>query len=242
MVWVQDYQLQLVPQMLRTAAARPADRLLPAHPVPAHRAVPQLPWRNQILRGSARRRPGRIPAARRRAELRPAGPAAAQSARPAGTGSVTPDGRTVLARAYPISIDAQALHDLAMTEETKAARQADPARPRRPEVPLPRRRPARLHQGPAGTDPGLRRAGRRRHRSTPTRRSSSRSPPRRGSGSTSTASCATTSTGWSAGSTATSAGSAGRRSPTCTPPTRARRWPRSTGRPTSWSSRRCGTG
>ena len=54
--------------------------------------------------------------------------------------------------------------------------------------------------------------------------------------------CATTSTGWSAGSTATSAGSAARRSPTCTRPTRARRWPRSTGPPTSCWSRRCRDG
>ena len=39
-VWVHDYQLQLVPAMLRELPPGPADRLLPAHPVPADRAVP----------------------------------------------------------------------------------------------------------------------------------------------------------------------------------------------------------
>ena len=81
----------------------------------------------------------------------------------------------------------------------------------------------------------------RRRTSTSRTRSSSRSRRRRASASSSTASSATTSTGWSAGSTATSAGSAARRSPTCTRPTRARRWPRSTAPPTSWSSRRSAT-
>ena len=64
---------------------------------------------------------------------------------------------------------------------------------------------------------------------------------RRANGSTSTASSATTSTAWSAASTATSAASADRRSPTCTRRSRARRWPRSTAPPTSWSSRRSAT-
>ncbi len=38
-VWVQDYQLQLRAGRAPRAASRPADRVLPAHPVPAHRAV-----------------------------------------------------------------------------------------------------------------------------------------------------------------------------------------------------------
>ena len=38
-VWVHDYQLQLVPTAAAPAATRRADRLLPAHPVPAGRAV-----------------------------------------------------------------------------------------------------------------------------------------------------------------------------------------------------------
>ena len=77
-VWVQDYQLQLVPQMLRTL--RPDLRIgFFLHiPFPPTELFQQLPWRNQILEGLLGRRPGRVPAARWRAELRPAGPAAAQ--------------------------------------------------------------------------------------------------------------------------------------------------------------------
>ena len=46
-VWVHDYQLQLVPAMLRERASGPADRLLPAHPVPAVELFAQLPWRSR---------------------------------------------------------------------------------------------------------------------------------------------------------------------------------------------------
>ena len=42
-VWMQDYQLQLRPGDAARAAPRPADRLLPAHPVPAQRAVHAAP-------------------------------------------------------------------------------------------------------------------------------------------------------------------------------------------------------
>ena len=66
------------------AAARPGDaapaarrrphRLLPAHPVPAGRAVQPAAVAHPDHQGPARRRPDRLPAARRRAQLRPAGP------------------------------------------------------------------------------------------------------------------------------------------------------------------------
>ena len=76
LVWVHDYQMQLVPADAARAPARPADRLLPAHPVPAGRAVPAAAVAAPAARGPARRRPGRLPAARRRRELRAAGPPA----------------------------------------------------------------------------------------------------------------------------------------------------------------------
>ena len=58
------------------AAARPADRLLPAHPVPADRAVPAAAVAPPDPRGPARRRPDRLPAVRRRRQLRAPGPPA----------------------------------------------------------------------------------------------------------------------------------------------------------------------
>ena len=51
-VWVQDYQLQLVPEPAARAAHRPADRVLPAHPVPARASCsPSCPGGGEILEG-----------------------------------------------------------------------------------------------------------------------------------------------------------------------------------------------
>ena len=75
-VWVQDYQLQLVPKMLRMLRPDLTHRLLPAHPVPAGRAVHADALAHRDHRGSARRRPRRLPPARRRAELPHPGPPA----------------------------------------------------------------------------------------------------------------------------------------------------------------------
>ena len=133
-VWVQDYQLQLVPQMLREL--RPDLRIgFFLHiPFPPTELYQQLPWRNQILRGPAGRRPGRIPAARRRAELRPAGPAAAAPGDPP-----RPDPRPpTAARCWPGRTRSRStrrsLHDLAASPEAAERGRGDPARPGRPEV------------------------------------------------------------------------------------------------------------
>ena len=207
-VWVHDYQLQLVPQMLREL--RPDLRIgFYLHiPFPPDELFQQLPWRRQILEG-----------------LLGADLVGFQLAGGAANfvrlvrqrvGHKThrdlvylPDGRTVRAAAFPISIDAAGFEELARSEPVAAAGQGDPRGARQPAQDLPRRRPARLHQGHLRPAARVRRADRRRHTSTSRTPSSSRSRRRRASGSSSTASCATTSTGWSAGSTATSARSAG---------------------------------
>ena len=223
------------------AAARPADRLLPAHPLPAARALRPAALARPDPRGPARRGPGRVPAARRRAELRPPGPPPAAPGDQAG-----PDHPRQRPRGDGPGLSHR--HRREGTEPAgryprgRRAGRRDPQRPRRSQDDLPRRRPARLHQGSAGADPRLRGADRARARSTRTTPCWSSWPSRRGNGWTTTGSCATISTAWSAGSTATSAGSVARRSTTCTPPTRGRRWRRCTGPPTSWSSPRCATG
>ena len=118
-VWVQDYQLQLVPAMLR--AQRPDLKIgFFLHiPFPPTELFQQLPWRNQILEGLLGadlvgfQLPGgaqnfvrlvrqRLSFETRRDRIH------------------TPDGRTIRAAAYPISIDAKELHKLAMSEETRA--------------------------------------------------------------------------------------------------------------------------
>ena len=224
------------------AAAGPAHRLLPAHPVPADRAVPAAAVAPADPRGPHRRRPGRLPAARRRARTSSGWSGTGSATRPRASTIFLPDGRTVDRPGLP-DLDRRqgASRSWRAAPEVEARAKEIRASLGQPEDRPARHRPARLHQGPAPAAPRLRRAdprrldpGRRRrvrpggHAVARTRRAVP-------------ASCATTSTGWSAASTATSAASARSRSPTCTRRSRARRWPRSTERPTSWSSPRCAT-
>ncbi|GAA4813056.1 trehalose-6-phosphate synthase [Nocardioides caeni] len=111
-VWVHDYQLQLVPQMLRDL--RPDLRIgFYLHiPFPPAELFQQLPWRRQILEGLLGadlvgfQLPGAAQNFIRLVRQR--------------VGHKThrdlvylPDGRTVRAAAYPISIDAAGFEDLA---------------------------------------------------------------------------------------------------------------------------------
>ena len=68
-VWVHDYQLHLVPALLR--ALRPDLRIgFFLHiPLPPQELFMQLPWRQQIVEGMLGRRPRRLPAAGGGAEL-----------------------------------------------------------------------------------------------------------------------------------------------------------------------------
>jgi trehalose 6-phosphate synthase len=115
-VWVQDYHLQLVPQMLREQ--RPDLRIgFFLHiPFPPTELYVQLPWRDKILHGllgadlvgfqlsgGAR---NFVRLVRQRLQL--------ETKRDQIT---TADGRTVLARPYPIAIDAKGLNELAGTPE-----------------------------------------------------------------------------------------------------------------------------
>jgi trehalose 6-phosphate synthase len=118
LVWVQDYQLQLVPQMLRSL--RPDLRIgFFLHiPFPPTELYQQLPWRNQLIEGLLGadlvgfQLPGgaqnflRLVRQRLHYETR-------------RDRIHTPEGRTVIARAYPISIDAAALNELAGRPKTQ---------------------------------------------------------------------------------------------------------------------------
>lgn len=121
-VWVQDYQLQLVPQMLREL--RPDLTIGYFHhiPFPAHSVYSQLPWRDQILRGLLgadvigfqRNQDANsfLEAVRRRLGNEVKG----------STVRVETDAgqRSVLAKAFPISIDAEAFRELAGRPEIQA--------------------------------------------------------------------------------------------------------------------------
>jgi trehalose 6-phosphate synthase len=106
-VWVHDYQLQLVPEMVR--ALRPDVTIGYFHhiPFPAHGLYAQLPWRDQVLRGllgadvigfqRAQDASYFLAAVRRRLQFNVKG---SMVDVPGETRS-----RPVLAKAFPISID-----------------------------------------------------------------------------------------------------------------------------------------
>ncbi len=126
MVWVQDYQLQLVPRMLRRQ--RPDLRIgFFLHiPFPPTELFVQLPWRQQILEGLLGadlvgfQLPGGAQNFVRLVRQRLGLETLRDRIR-------TPDGREVMARAYPISIDASSFNKLASTEEAAERAIADPS-------------------------------------------------------------------------------------------------------------------
>ena len=123
MVWVQDYQLQLVPRMLREA--RPDLTIGYFHhiPFPAYGLYSQLPWRRQVLEGllgadvigfQRVADAGNFARAVRRV-LR-------YDTKATGIAVPGPDGSTrkALAKAFPISIDAAAYIELAQRPDIQA--------------------------------------------------------------------------------------------------------------------------
>jgi trehalose 6-phosphate synthase len=118
-VWVHDYQLQLVPAMLRRL--RPDVRIgFFLHiPFPPTELFAQMPWRRQILDGLMGadlvgfQRPGAASNFARLARNR-------MGLRTRGDRIHLPDDRIVRAKAFPISIDVSELEDLARKPETIA--------------------------------------------------------------------------------------------------------------------------
>lgn len=114
-VWVQDYQLQLVPQMLREARPDLTIGFFLHIPFPPVELFQQLPWRSSVLRGLLGadvvgfQLPGGaqnfVRLARQRMKL--------ETHRDR---VVHPDGRVTVAKAYPISIDAHGFAELAASE------------------------------------------------------------------------------------------------------------------------------
>jgi trehalose 6-phosphate synthase len=122
-VWVQDYQLQLVPRLLREA--RPDLTIGYFHhiPFPAYGLYSQLPWRRQVLEGllgadvigfQRVADAGNFARAVRRV-LR-------YDTKATGIAVPNPDGttRNALAKAFPISIDAASYIELAGRPEIQA--------------------------------------------------------------------------------------------------------------------------
>ncbi|MGA4507146.1 alpha,alpha-trehalose-phosphate synthase (UDP-forming) [Propionibacteriaceae bacterium G1746] len=118
-VWVQDYQLQLVPEMLRDLRPDLKIGFFLHIPFPPVELFLQLPWRRQILEGLL----GAdlvgfqtVGGARNFLQL-----VKTHTPLPVTKDSVEmPDGRHSIARAFPISIDTQGYRDLANTPEVIA--------------------------------------------------------------------------------------------------------------------------
>jgi alpha,alpha-trehalose-phosphate synthase [UDP-forming] len=126
-VWVHDYQLQLVPGMIR--AQRPDVRIgfFNHIPFPGYEIFAQLPWRRQIvagllgadLLGFQRQQDAAnfLRASRRGARLSTRGSHVQVPADPASPGVAV---RDVRAAAFPISIDTTGFGDLARREDVLA--------------------------------------------------------------------------------------------------------------------------
>ncbi|HWE56654.1 MAG TPA: trehalose-6-phosphate synthase [Acidimicrobiales bacterium] len=122
-VWVQDYQLQLVPQMLRSS--RPDLRIgfFNHIPFPGFEIFSQLPWRRQIIEGllgadligfqRGDDASNFLRACRRLAQVTTRGSVIAMRPGPAGR-------RRLRAGAFPISIDAAEFEALARQPEIQA--------------------------------------------------------------------------------------------------------------------------
>ena len=127
-VWVQDYQLQLVPQMLRELRSDLRIGFYLHIPFPPAELFFQLPWRRQILEG--------LLGADLVGFQRPGAAATSSGSCASRVGHKThrdlvylPDGRVVRAAAFPISIDSAGFEELARSEGVTRALRGDPPRP-----------------------------------------------------------------------------------------------------------------
>jgi trehalose 6-phosphate synthase len=118
-VWVHDYQLQLVPQMLRDLRPDVKIGFYLHIPFPPTELFQQLPWRRQILEG--------LLGADLVGFQLPGGAANFVRLVRQRVGHKThrdlvylPDGRTVRAGAFPISIDTAGFEELARSEQVEA--------------------------------------------------------------------------------------------------------------------------
>lgn len=118
-VWVHDYQLQLVPQMVRELRPDVVIGYFHHIPFPAHGLYAQLPWRDQVLQGllgadvigfqRAQDAAYFLAAVKRRLKYEVKG------------STVTlPDGRTPLVKGFPISIDTTPYIEMAQRPDIQA--------------------------------------------------------------------------------------------------------------------------
>jgi trehalose 6-phosphate synthase len=118
-VWVQDYQLQLVPKMLRELRPDLTIGFFNHIPFPPYGIYSQMPWRRQVIEGllgadvigfqRVADAGNFLRAVRRVTSLTTRAPFVD-----------LPDGRTVIAKAFPISIDSRGFEAIARRPEVQA--------------------------------------------------------------------------------------------------------------------------
>ena len=235
-VWVHDYQLQLVPAMLRELRDDVLIGYFHHIPFPPLELFAQLPWRRQVIEGLLG---ADLVGFQRSSDaanfLRVVRRWTGLTAR---AGTVTMAGATgerrVRAAAFPISIDSGRFDELARSPWVRARAAEIRSDLGDPEVLL-------LGVDRLDYTKGIRHRVKAVGELFAERRlevpgqPSSRWPAPAGRTSGPTSSCARRSSSWSAGSTASTAGSGHSPSITCTTPTRRRRWRPSTVPPTSCS-------
>jgi trehalose 6-phosphate synthase len=116
-IWVHDYQLQLVPQMVREQRDDVRIGFFNHIPFPGYEIFAQLPWRRQVINGLLG---ADLLGFQRRGDavnfLRACRRAAGLVTRGA---TIRAGGREVRAAAFPISIDAEALEQIARQESVR---------------------------------------------------------------------------------------------------------------------------
>jgi alpha,alpha-trehalose-phosphate synthase [UDP-forming] len=116
-IWVHDYQLQLVPQMVRERRGDVRIGFFNHIPFPGYEIFAQLPWRRQVITGLLG---ADLVGFQRRADATNFLRACRRAAGLATRGSAVRVGdREVRTAAFPISIDAEALEQIARRESVR---------------------------------------------------------------------------------------------------------------------------
>ena len=116
-IWVHDYQLQLVPQMVREQRGDVRIGFFNHIPFPGYEIFAQLPWRRQVVNGLLG---ADLLGFQRRADATNFLRACRRAAGLATRGSTVRVGdRGVRAAAFPISIDARSLEQIARQESVR---------------------------------------------------------------------------------------------------------------------------
>ncbi|MEX0834786.1 MAG: trehalose-6-phosphate synthase [Nitriliruptor sp.] len=119
LVWVQDYHLMLLPELLRgTSPASPLGFFLHI-PFPPPELVARLPWRDQLLQGMLAADAVGFHTVRYRDNFVRSVQQLFPGVSTLGDSIALPDGRHVRCVAHPISIDADEFADLARSDETE---------------------------------------------------------------------------------------------------------------------------